>query len=55
MTAALLELIKVACLAAFCVPWFYGWAALVERFAGSGCLCRKGAVNPTCPIHGWEK
>lgn len=20
-----------------------------------GCLCRKHAVSPTCPVHGWER
>ena len=28
-------------------------AALTERmFAASRCICRKGAVNMECPIHG---
>lgn len=28
------------------------FAACREQYE---CLCRKGAVNPVCPLHGWEK
>jgi hypothetical protein len=29
------------------------WIAACELLAGSGCLCRKGAIHPDCPQHGW--
>lgn len=39
----------------FVVPLAHAWASLMERLAGSDCLCRKGAVHPHCPLHGWER
>lgn len=52
MTAVFLELGKLALLAGFAFPWFVGWATLMERFGGEGCLCRRHAWHPDCPVHG---
>ncbi len=30
----------------------YGWARWMERLAEPVCSCRKGAWDPSCPIHG---
>ena len=28
------------------------YVSWLERFADSGCTCRKGAWDPECPVHG---
>lgn len=49
MTAALAQLLYLACLAAIVFLWCVGWATLMERFAGGSCPdCRKGALCARC-------